>query len=147
MTNKMLAALEPLLGEWDAVVSEARFLDGVDDTIKGEAGIGRELGGAVVVMRTTYADKRIPVGKWVIGVDDDHHTYSVLYHDSRDVSRIFEMSFEGGLVEIWRYKPGFSQRFTATLDNKGKTLAGEWQFSSDGVSWHRDFRVTYTKKG
>ncbi len=144
MANKMLAALEPLLGDWDVLVSEAHFLDKPEDTLHGKASIGRDLDGAVVVMRASFEDERMPVGKWVIGVDDDHHTYSVLYHDNRDVSRIFEMSFINGVVDIWRYKPGFSQRLMATLEGKGE-LTGEWLYSSDGVSWHRDYRVRYSR--
>ena len=146
MANNMLAALEPLLGDWDAFISETRFLDKPDATIKGEAGIKRELDGAVVVMRASFKDAHVPLGQWVIGADDDHRTYSALYHDNRGVARLFQMSFLERVLEFWRYAPGFSQRFSAQLDKAGRILAGEWQFSHDNVSWHRDFRVTYTRR-
>lgn len=143
MANRMLAALEPLLGNWEAVISEARFLARPDETIRGRAEIATALDGAVIVMRAEFEDKRVPVGQWVIGADDDHHTYTALYHDSREVSRLCQLSFVDGVLEVWRFAPGFSQRFSARVGD-GR-IEGEWQYSSDGVSWHRDFRVTYHK--
>ncbi len=147
MTNRMLAALEPLLGHWKTKLSNARFLKGPDETVKGAASISRELDGTFVVMRVSNEDERKPAETWVLSADDDHGTYTACYHDSRSVARIHQMSFKDGVLELWRQAPGASQKFTARLDEKGRTLVGEWQYSRDGVYWHRDFEVRYTKKG
>ena len=146
MANKLLAALDPLIGDWDVVLSKARFFEDPDDTIRGEAKVSRELDDAVVLMRVAYADDRMPIGKWVIGVDDDREGYSVLYNDDRGVSRICQMSFDDGVLDIWRHATGFTQKFNARLDRAGKVLSGEWQFCEDGMNWHRDFRVDYSRR-
>ena len=39
----------------------------------------------------------------------------------------------------------FSQRFTGTFSDDGKTIAGPWEISHDGKTWEHDFDLTYTK--
>ncbi|HEV8190513.1 MAG TPA: hypothetical protein VGP82_03375 [Ktedonobacterales bacterium] len=88
-----------------------------------------------------------PRSTLLIGCDDVRDTYSVLYSDSRGVSRIYQMSFDGHTWKQWREAPGFSQRFSATLSEDGKTLIGAWEKSEDGTTWEHDFDLTYTRVG
>ena len=39
----------------------------------------------------------------------------------------------------------FSQRFTGTFSEDGKTIEGRWEISHDGETWETDFDMTYTK--
>ena len=83
----------------------------------------------------------------LIGSDQsaDHHT--ALYHDSRGVSRVYQTSWSEGAWTIWRNAPGFSQRFTASLSEDGRTLTGRWEKSEDGSRWEHDFDLVYTRVG
>jgi len=35
----------------------------------------------------------------------------------------------------WRNAPGFTQRFTGTIRDDGRTIVGKGQLSKDGASW------------
>lgn len=48
---------------------------------------------------------------WIIGPDDTNEAYSVLYHDERGVSRVYQMSLKDATWKLWRNSPTFSQRF------------------------------------
>jgi hypothetical protein len=39
----------------------------------------------------------------------------------------------------------FSQRFTGTISDDGRTISGHWEISTDGVEWDHDFALTSTK--
>ncbi len=39
----------------------------------------------------------------------------------------------------------FSQRFTGTFSEDGKTIAGHWEIAEDGKASKTDFDLTYTK--
>jgi hypothetical protein len=65
--------------------------------------------------------------------------------DSRQISRIYQMSLSDGVWKLWREAPGFSQRFTGTFSGDGRTISGRWEKSTDGSQWEHDFDLTYTK--
>ena len=69
----------------------------------------------------------------------------MLYADARGVFRVYQMSFADGVWKIWRYAPGFYQRFTGNLSADGNTITAQWEGSSDGSTWRPDFDVTYRK--
>jgi hypothetical protein len=48
-------------------------------------------------------------------------------------------------LTIWRAAPGFHQRFTGTVSEDGRIIAGGRDASPDGVTWTRDFDLTYMK--
>jgi len=50
-----------------------------------------------------------------------------------------------GVWKLWRDAPGFSQRFTGTFSDDGRTIKGRWEKSGDGAQWDHDFDLTYTK--
>jgi hypothetical protein len=80
----------------------------------------------------------------VIGAPEEE-PLSMHYFDSRGVHRLYEMSFAGGELKIWRKAPGFSQRFTATFADGGDTLMGVWELSRDGSTWDDDLEITYRR--
>jgi hypothetical protein len=67
------------------------------------------------------------------------------YSYSRDVARVYEMSFVDGVWKLWRFAPGFSQRFTGTFEGTGDTITGMWESSEDGSTWEHDFDLVYTR--
>jgi len=71
---------------------------------------------------------------------------SMSYFDSRGVSRIYEVSIDGGVWRLWRDAPGFSQRFTGTFAESGDTIAGRWQVCEDDVHWKGDVEIDYRRR-
>lgn len=150
--NTDLERLNRFVGEWELEVP----LDG--QTIRG----GRETfewleDGAFLVQRSEGGDLSEAPTEWVenaprsavsiIGLDDTSEQFTMLYADSRDVFRVYQMSLSDGVWEIWRDAdaPWFSQRFTGTFDDDGDVIEGTWEHSDDGVDWEVDFDLTYTR--
>jgi hypothetical protein len=86
-------------------------------------------------------------GTLIISRDDASEVYTVLHYDSRGVSRVYEMTFDDGAWKIWRNAPGFSQRFTGTLADDGRSIRASWEKSPDGSDWEHDFDLLYTRAG
>jgi hypothetical protein len=144
-----LDALEPLVGEWSMV-----------PTFKGmppaEAGarvsFGWLPGGRFLIQRWEIPVPEAPDGIAIIGADPDRPgAYLQHYFDSRGVARVYKMSLEDGIWKLWRDEPDFSpldfsQRYTGTFTDDGKTVTGAWEICHDGQSWEHDFDLTFTKK-
>ena len=47
--------------------------------------------------------------------------------------------------KLWRDSPDFSQRFTGTFSDDGKTITGRWENLSDRSNWEHDFDLMYVK--
>jgi hypothetical protein len=106
------------------------------------------LDGAPLLIERSHVDlPEAPDGVAVIGCDGMSDTYSQLYTDDRDVQRIYRMSLKDGVWKLWRDGKPFSQRFTGTFSEDGKTIAGRWEKAEDGRTWETDFDLTYTKVG
>jgi hypothetical protein len=82
----------------------------------------------------------------VIGLDDATDDFTMLYADARGVHRVYQMTFGDGEWRIWRYAPGFNQRFTGTLSADGDMVDARWEMSKDGETWQLDFGLTYTRE-
>jgi hypothetical protein len=63
-----------------------------------------------------------PVVWGVIGHDDSVETCCMLASDERGVSRILQMSLDGGVWKLWRDAPEFSRRMTGTLSSDGNAI-------------------------
>lgn len=82
----------------------------------------------------------------VIGRDDRSGRYGYLYADSREVRRVYEMSFDGRDWRIWgRAGESFFQRFHGRLSEDGSTIESRWERSSDAETWELDFEATYRR--
>lgn len=128
--------LGPLIGTWDV---EVVFPTDPPGTMHGVAVFDWLEGGAFVV-------EHFGSSAWIMGLDDSTGVFSVLYHDERGVSRVYQMSLNLGVWKIWRDAPGFSQRFEGTFREDGKRITARWELSSDGTTWEHDFNLTYTKR-
>lgn len=140
--NAALKDLQPLVGEWTIEI----VLPGdPPEAFFGTVTCEWVDGGAFLLMRSTV-DWAGPSGSVaIIGRDETEDGYLLLYHDDRDVSRVYKMAFGDGTWHQWRTAPDFSQRFVATIGFTGDVMTGRWETSSDGVSWTHDFDVIYRR--
>lgn len=142
MKNKALAALEPLIGEWEYTMYNAWFLESMDTEVKGFTTIER-LQDSLVVVRSTDADKK-PSDVWVIGYSDPQEKYEMFYYDQRGVARIFNVDFDGKKMVFWREDKDFYQRMT--LEIKADSLHTVAEASDDqGKTWRKDLEMSHVK--
>jgi hypothetical protein len=102
-------------------------------------------GGAFLIMHSEIDEPEIPSGIAIIGSDDSAGEYFMLYFDERGVSRKYEVALRDNTWRWWRNTPGFSQRFTGTFLDDGRTIVGRGELSKDGSTWEGDLDLTYTR--
>lgn len=107
----------------------------------------RSSGCRCLMMRMGNKPSAGPDATWLIGRDDSTPNYTVLYYDSRSVSRIYQMTFSDDVWKMWRDAPGFCQRFEGKVTSDGNTITARWEKSPDGTTWQHDFGLAYTKIG
>jgi hypothetical protein len=134
--------LEMLVGEWTI---EATPPGGPPFPGGGRVAFVWLEGAPLLIERTHVALPAAPDSVAVIGFDGETGAFYQLYTDERDVQRVYHMSLEGLVWKLWRDGEPFSQRFTGTLSEDGKTIAGVWEKAEDGVTWTPDFDLMYTK--
>jgi hypothetical protein len=145
-----LELLEPFVGEWTMAVE----FEGMPPVTDAGARVSFEWlpGERFLIQRWEVPVPEAPDGIAVIGPDPESEgEYLQHYFDSRGVARVYRMSFEDGIWKLWRDEPDFSpldfsQRFTGTFSEDGRTIAGAWEIRHDGKSWEHDFDLTYTKR-
>lgn len=141
MTNSALAALEVLIGEWDIELTNAEWLDD-GKSLNGHMSV-EWFDGAFIVMRTEF-EEGPPKAVAVIGRNESRPDYQVVYYDDRDVSRTYDMTFDGNVWTQLREDADFYQRFHG--ERSGDTIEARWEMSQDeGTTWHHDFDLRYTK--
>lgn len=143
MKNKALAALEPLIGEWEYTMYNCWFLDSMDTKVKGFSSIKR-LHDSLIVISESDANKK-PDSVWVIGYSDPQEKYQMFYHDQRGVARIFNMAFDGKQLVFIREDKDFYQRMTMTITDKGLHTVAEAS-EDKGKTWRKDLEMSYIKK-
>src|SRR5215208_8292755 len=146
-SNPALDELAPLIGEWNIEITSMSFQPDSSAVVRGHSSFARLEGGAFLIQHSEIPASDFPRSTAIIGPDDEAGTYAMLYSDSRGVSRIYRMTFSGGIWTLWREFPGFSQRFHGTFSEDGRVITARWERSSDGSNWERDFDLTYTKVG
>jgi hypothetical protein len=67
------------------------------------------------------------------------------YFDSRGVFRVYDASIDDVAWRLERLAPRFSQRFTGTFADDGRTIEGLWTMCEDDVSWNDDLQITYRR--
>ena len=127
--NQALDAVETLAGEWQVEISDAEFLDG-DARLPGRMSATWVDGHAFLVLRSV-SDGGPPTSVQVIGRNEDHDDFTVLYTDERGVSRVYAMTLTAGEWTLSRTDPGFHQRFHGRLSADGRGIDGDWSRSHD----------------
>lgn len=144
--NPALKGLEPLVGDWDMELSNARFLPNKTDKFTGSAKFEWVESGDFLAFRQGNKESDMPYSTSVIGRDEKKQDYVMLYLDNRGVSRVYMMSFKDGAWRQWRDQPGFYQRFEGKIGPDGKSINASWEFSKDGSNWEHDFDLIYRRK-
>jgi hypothetical protein len=143
--NPALDQLGVLLGEWNTEITAVSSFEDPSVVIRGHSSFAWLEGGAFLIQHSEIPNSDFPTNTSIMAPDDAAGTYCMLYYDSRAVSRIYRMTFSGGIWTLWREFPGFSQRFHGTFSEDGKTITAYWEKSSDGSNWEHDFDLTYTR--
>jgi hypothetical protein len=144
--NAALERLRVFIGEWAIEISSMSFNSDPSAVERGRATFDWLEGGAFLIQLSeisTSAD--FPRSIAIIAPDDAAETYGMLYFDSRGVSRIYKMTFSGGIWTLWRDFPGFSQRFQGTFSEAQDIITARWEKSTDGSHWEHDFALTYRR--
>lgn len=142
MKNKALAALDPLIGEWEYTMYNCWFLESMDTEVKGFTTIER-LHEAFIIFRSSNADKK-PEDVWVIGYSDPQEKYEMFYYDQRGVARIFNVDFDGKIMVFSREDKDFYQRMT--LEIKPNGLHSLAEASDDkGKTWRKDLEMSFVR--
>lgn len=140
--NPALHALEVAIGTWDTAGTHP-YLPG--KTLRGRATFEWIEGGAFLIMRSESDEPGLPSGIAIFGSDDGNGEFYMLYFDSRDVSRKYDVSVEGNVLRWQRNSPDFSQVMVLTVAEDGKTIAGKGEMSKDGGRWEPDLQLTYSR--
>ena len=143
--NPALDQLAPLIGEWTIEITSMSFDPDPSALVRGHCSFDWLEGGAFLIQHSEIAASEFPRSTAVMGADDEAGIYRMLYYDSRGVSRIYRMTYSGGIWTLWRDHPGFHQRFHGTFSEDGQVITAYWEKSSDGSNWELDFNLTYTK--
>ena len=143
----MIERLEAFIGEWSI---EASFPDAAPTGAVGRIVFEWMPGGQFLVQRWEVSHPDAPDGLAIIGLDRDGEAFTQHYFDSRGVARVYAMTFGDCVWTLSRTSPdfsplNFSQRFTGTFGDGGKTIQGRWETSDDGSSWEHDFDLIYAK--
>jgi hypothetical protein len=140
--NPALQSMAILVGDWSTVGSHPLL---PNTPLHGRSSFEWLQGGAFLITHSEIDEPGVPSGIAIFGSDDTTGEISMLYFDERGVSRRYQVSMDGNVWRCWRDSPGFSQRFTGTLSDDGRTIIGKWELSKDGVSWEADLELTYTR--
>jgi hypothetical protein len=138
--ERALRELEVLVGEWTL---EATWPSG--EAWPGRVTFGWLDSKAHLLQTGTLEHPQAPDNVSVIGCDAASGIYTYLYSDERVVCRIYEMTIGDGEWRLRREGEPFSQRFTGTFSDDGKTIEGGWEISHDGEKWEKDFDLTYRR--
>src|SRR6266702_3358208 len=140
--NPALKAFGVLVGAWNTVGTHP-LVPGT--TFHGHTSFEWIEGGAFLLMHSEIDEPGIPSGVAIFGSDDSADVFFMLYFDERGVSRKYEVTLRNNTWRWWRNAPGFSQRFTGTFADNGRSIVGKGELSKGGSTWERDLELTYTR--
>ena len=143
--NATLERLSMFIGEWNIEITSMSFQADPSALARGHSSFDWLERGAFLIQRSEISAPEWPRSTAIIAPDDAAETYGMLYFDSRNVSRIYKMTFGGGIWTVWRDFSGFSQRFLGTFSDDGNVITARWEKSGDGSHWEHDFDLKYTK--
>jgi hypothetical protein len=134
--------LQPFVGQWELTVD----LPGGEDT---RGRVVFDLMGDVLLQQTTIPVPEAPDSCCLV-VGQEDGSYMQHYFDSRGVARLYRMTFTDRSWTLERTEPDFTplefhQRYVGTFSDDLRTISGEWQSSTEGGEWNRDFGLTYQR--
>lgn len=141
--NTALAPLDRTLGTW-TVIGRHPMLPGRE--LRGRVTFERVEDGAFVRMHSKMDDAELPEGVALFGTDGDAKTCSLLYFDSRGVSRIYAVELHDDGFTWTRDDPAFAQRFRVTIAADGRSMESVGTMKRDGGEWEPDLSLTYRRE-
>jgi hypothetical protein len=140
--NPALMALEPFLGTWTTVGTHPQ----IPEPFHGQTTFAWHESKAFIIMRSHIdEDVGVPRGIAIIGSDGKNGTYSMIYYDSRGVSRTMGVRIEANVLAWWRDEPAISQRYSFTISPDGQMIVSKGEASFDGGPWQPDLDQTFTR--
>ena len=136
-----LEPLDALVGEW---LTEATHPALPATVVHGRSTFEWLAGERFLIQRSQTDHPDFPDAIAILGAAPDG--LSMHYFDSRGVHRVYEASVGDGVWRMSRRAPGFSQRFTGTFGDDGRTISGLWELSADDASWDDDVAITYRRR-
>lgn len=140
--NPALNVLDKLIGEWKTTSTHPAVPNKV---LPGTSSFEWIEGGAFLRGYSQVDEKGFPVGMAIFGSDDATGELFMLFFDERKISRKYEVSVEGNVVNWWRNVPGFSQRYSWTITDNGNSILGKGELCEDGETWVKDLDQTFTR--
>jgi hypothetical protein len=140
--NPELAPLNFLIGTWNVRMTHSSLPNPLDwqDTFTW-------LDNGFIVWHW-QGKNEVPQATLIIGRNEQtsNNKFSILYYDSRGISRFEEMSFENGVWKFWRNGADFFQRMEYIVSESGRSMVGHGEISYDqGRTWQHDFAIEYSK--
>jgi len=148
VTEPALERLEPLLGSWSVAAS---FPQPDRPDVAGVTEFDWILDGQFLRQRAQTDHPDAPDLWAIVGWDEARNQYVQHYFDSRNVARVYAMTFDRTEWTLAReaadFTPlEFAQRFTATFEDGGDTIRGRWQMRRQGEGWQTDFDLVYSRR-
>jgi hypothetical protein len=140
--NPSLIPLEILIGKWNVTMKHVaipNFLTWQDDF---------EWIDNSFILWHWAGKNEVPEAKIIIGANENNSSdkYTMLYYDSRGISRNQHMIFENGIWKFWRNGADFYQRFEGYFSCNNTIIKGKGDMSKDkGKTWQLDFDITYER--
>jgi hypothetical protein len=135
-----LEPFDALIGTWATEATHPL----VDAVVPGGVTFEWLEGGHFLVQRSHNDHELFPAAICIIGAPESGDGLVMEYFDSRGVRRTYGISFDDGVLRIWRDAPGFDQRFSATVARD--TFEGRYQLARTPGDWQDDLRVTYRRR-
>lgn len=141
--NQALMAFEPFLGTWATVGNHPA----IPHPFHGQTSFAWHESKAFIIMHSHVdEDVGVPRGVAIIGSDGMLGTFSMIYYDTRGISRTMQVALEGNVLHWRRDDPELSQRYSLTISPDGKLIVGKGLASFDGgATWKPDLDQMYTR--
>lgn len=136
----LLEGLNALVGDWTTEATHPAYPSIV---VHGHSAFEWLEGGKFLIVRARSDHPDFPDSISIIGDTEGPRMH---YFDSRGVHRVYEVGVSDDAWELSRDAPGFSQRFTGTFEDRGRTISGLWKLSRDNTNWDDDLQITYRRK-
>ncbi|NTU80484.1 MAG: hypothetical protein HGA45_14075 [Chloroflexales bacterium] len=140
--KELMEPFGALVGDWATESTHPAFGDTV---VPGRVRFEWLAGERFLIERAENDHPELPDSLSVIGVMEGDEELSMQYFDSRGVHRIYQVSFDGRELRLWRDAPGFAQRITITLSDDGSTLTGTSELNENDQGFRDDLASTYRR--
>ncbi len=134
-----LAPFEMLIGSWATEATHPQF----DGVVTGSVTYEWLEGGRFLVQRSHNDHEMFPDALSVIGAPEDGDGLVMEYFDSRGVRRTYDVSFEDGVLRIWRDAEGFDQRLETRP--APDTYEATYELAREPGEWKDDLHVVYRR--